>query len=99
MVIKLKGNETELTTTSVIEQKLYKQGVATGWLLSLNLSGCFSAHDIDGMLSEEGISEITLIGENEENTMISGYEKVTSCVVRYSENKATAEIQLIKGEK
>lgn len=97
MFIKLKGKDTELTTTSIIEQKLYKQGEGTGWLLSLNLSGDFTAQEIDAMLDKESISEITLVGENENNTVISGYEKVTSCVVRYSEDKSVAEIQLIKG--
>jgi hypothetical protein len=97
MFIRLKGNETEFTTTSIIEQKLYKQGASTGWLLSLNLSGGFTAQDIDGAFTEEGISEITLVGETKENTVISGYAKVTSCVVRYGAEKNTAEIQLVKG--
>ena len=97
MVIRLKDNKTEFTTTSVIEQKIYRQGAESGWMLSLNINGDFKAQDLDSVLSEENISEITLVGEKEENTVISGYEKVTSCVVRYSEDKATAEIQLIKG--
>ncbi len=96
MFIKFKGNETQFTTTSIIEQKLYKQGEGTGWLLSLNISGDFTAQDIDETLNEKSISEITLIGEKEENTVISGYERVTSCVVRYSEDKSVAEIQLLK---
>lgn len=97
MFIKFKGKETELTTTSVIEQKIYKQGVASGWLLSLHLSGDFTAQDVDSLLTDESISEITLVGETGENTIISGYEKVTSCVVRYSQESNVAEIQLVKG--
>ncbi len=97
MFIKLKGSDTELTTTSIIEQKLFKQGEAVGWLLSINLKGNFAAKDIDGMLTTEGISEITLVGETENPTVIVGYDKITSCVVRYSEENATAEIQLTKG--
>lgn len=97
MFIKLKGNETEFTTTSIIEQKLYKQGVASGWLLSLNISGDFNAEDIDSQLTEESISAITVVGDAPENNVISGYGKVTSCVVRYGADKNTAEIQLVKG--
>lgn len=97
MFIKFKGNETEFTTDYVTEQKLYKQGEATGWLLSLNLSGDFTAQELDAALTEEGISEITLVGEREEGTVISGYEKVTSCVVRYEKDTTTAEINIVKG--
>lgn len=97
MFIKLKGNETEFTTNYVTEQKLYKQGEATGWLLSLNLVGDFTAQELDAAFTEEGISEITLVGEREEGTVISGYEKVTSCVVRYEKDNTNAEVSLTKG--
>lgn len=97
MFIKLKGNDKEFTTTSIIEQKLYKQGVPVGWLLTLNLSGDFTAESIDRELTEDGISEITLVGENEQMATITGYERVTSCVVRYLDGKTTAEIQVTKG--
>ena len=97
MVIRFKDNKTEFTASSVIEQKLQRQGVDAGWLLTLNISGDFTAQGVDSVLTEENISEITLIGEKAENAVISGYEKVTSCVVRYSEDKATAEIQIVKG--
>lgn len=96
MFIKLNGNDAELTTTSIIEQKLFKQGQAIGWLLSLNLSGDFDAISLDSMLTTESISQITLKGETEKETVIFGYNRVSSCVVRYSDDKATAEIQLTK---
>ena len=97
MTIKFKNSELALNASSVIEQKLYKQGVATGWLLSLHVSGGFTAEELDGMLSEAGIGELTLLGEENRTATISGYEKITSCVVRYAEGGATAEIQLSKG--
>lgn len=97
MFIKLKGNDSKLTTTSLIEQKIFKQGEPAGWLLAISINGDFSATDIDGLLTEESIGEITLIGETEKATVISGYNKITSCVVRYSENNTIAEIQLTKG--
>ena len=97
MFIKFKGVDKTITASSIIEQKLQKQGVANGWLLSLNISGDFTAQELDGILTEESIGEITLVGETEENTVISGYEKITSCVVRYTEDKNTAEVNLTKG--
>lgn len=96
MYIKFNGIETNFTFTSAIEQKLYKQGESNGWLLSLGISGNFTAQELDSKLNAESIGTITLVGETEQ-TVISGYEKITSCVVRYSENKTTAEIQLTKG--
>ena len=97
MFIKLNGNDVELTATSIVEQKLINQGEAKGWVLLLNLTGDFSAIDIDSVFTTESISEITLVGEAEKATVISGYNKITRCVVRYSENTAIAEIQLTKG--
>lgn len=97
MVIKFNGVETNFQFSSAIEQKLYKQRQANGWLISLNISGNFTAQELDSVLTTESISKITLIGETEENTVISGYEKITSCVVRYSGDKTTAEISLTKG--
>lgn len=99
MVIRLKDNKTEFEALSVIEQKLYRQGAESGWMLSLNIKGDFNAQDLDSVLSEENVSEITLVGEADDNTVISGYQRVTSCVVRYSEDKTqtTAEIQILKG--
>lgn len=97
MLIKFNGVENEFQFTSAIEQKLYKQGQANGWLLSLNISGNFTAQELDSMLTTESIGNITLVGESEENTVISGYEKISSCVVRYLADKTTAEIQLTKG--
>lgn len=97
MFIKFKGKDTKLTTTSIIEQKLFRQGESAGWLLSLHINGNFNAPELDSMLTEESISEITLVGESEVSTTISGYQKVTSCVVRYSDENTVAEIQLTKG--
>lgn len=97
MFIKFKGNDAELTTTSVIEQKLFKQGESAGWLLSLHINGNFTTPELDSMLTEESISEITLVCESEIPTIISGYQKVTACVVRYSDNNSVAEINLTKG--
>ena len=97
MFIKLKGNDTELTASSLVEQKLFKQGEAVGWLLSIYLKYDGSASELDSMLTEESLSEITLVGDSEKQTVFSGYDKMTSCIIRHMTEGSTAEIQLTKG--
>ena len=96
MFIKFNGVEKNYEATSVIEQKIYKQGDVSGWLLSLQLNGDFTAEEFDNTLSKESIKSITLGSENGVKIPFSGYNRVTSCVVRYLEDKNTAEIQLLK---
>lgn len=103
MFVKFKNSELKLTTsgtTGAMEQKLFKQGESVGWLLSLSLTDDISADDLDALLVKENICDIALYATDEEKaeptTHFTGYEKVTSCIIRYTESKNTVEIQLAK---
>ena len=101
MILKFKDLETEYTATGVLEQKLFKQGEAVGWLLSLTLSGEIESPELDNILTKENISEISLQTEGGDDAKMIvhfiGYEKLTSCIIRYTDNKSTIEIQIAKG--
>ena len=110
MNVKFK-NGTVKTCASPTEQKIVKAGVDAGWLLSFYLICDITSDEVDALLIPNNISELTftseekLITEGETNTQepkvftLSGYDKVSSTVIRYSEDKdkTKVEIQLIRG--
>lgn len=102
--MQVKFKNTEQTFTSVgnnaVEQKLFRAGEVAGWMLSLSLISTQGSEELDAILTSDNISEITLTTEGQdtnETVVLAGYEKVTSCVVKYTDTKFVAEIQLTKG--
>lgn len=90
------------------EQKLFKTAdgelIGGGWLLTLKLIGGLTAADVDSIFSSDNIKELefaTTDESGEEKTLfsLSGYERLTSSAVHYSEDftDTVAEIQLSKG--
>ena len=97
MRIKFK-NGTEKNCTNLTEQKLFKAGAAVGWLCSFCISESVSSAELDELLSEDNISALSFSKDNSiEKFTASGYTKVSSAVIRYSDNGIVAEIQLSKG--
>ena len=97
MQVKFKGKNTSYQTTTPIEQKLYRGGVSTGWLLVLSLTGELNSTELDELLTTESISEITFISDKNETTVLTGYNSVSSCVIKYADEKTVAELQFTKG--
>ena len=100
MRIKFKSDEQTFKTTSFVENKLYRGGEAIGWVISMSLQTDMISSDLDSLLSVENIGEIKLVSESEESLSTKafiGYNKVTSCSIKYADTQSTAEIQLFKG--
>lgn len=94
--------------TSPTEQKSFKyiseKTIGTGWVLNLKLLGLITSAELDDLTSEENIKtlEFSYITEDEKDVTLfklEGYDKVTSSVIRYSEDTNTTytEIQLSRG--
>ena len=90
--------------TSPTEQKVYKSGASSGWLLILRLIGGVTSSDLDALLTEDNIKSLDFLSEKEDGEIktlftLSDYSKVTSAIIRHDENTsdAYAEIQLTKG--
>lgn len=97
MLVKFK-NGTEKKCSNPIEQKLFRSGVAAGWLCSFSLSEIVTSTELDALLTEENVSELTFCNDNSEALFtINEYTKVTSAVIRYTEDGSKVEIQLSKG--
>ena len=97
MLVKFK-NGTEKKCSSPIEQKLFRNGVAAGWLCSFSLSETVTSTELDVLLTEENVSELTFCNDNSEALFtINEYSKVTSAIIRYAERENKIEIQISKG--
>lgn len=102
MKVKFKDG-TILNCSIPTEQKVFKGGEAAGWILSFSLIGIVTSADIDKIISEENISDLSFISvdEEEKETTIplTGYDKVSSAVIRYAEEyeQTRVEIHLTKG--
>ena len=84
------------------EQKLFKAREDAGWILTFSLIGDITSAEVDSLISAENISELTFISvyeETETSFSLNGYERTSSAIVRYSEDKSQTrvEIQLIRG--
>lgn len=101
MKIKFKNVEKKFKANFMTEQRVIRDGTAIGWVSMISLSDeSVTAQELENILIADNISEISCIGEDTETPIlntITGYEKVTSCVVKYTGTKTTAEIQLTKG--
>ena len=103
MQIKFKNKPQCFASSMPFEQRIYQNGEPSGWLLSLTLKGDFNSAVIDELLTTDSISEITFILSDTDDesgsktTVLTGYARVISCVVRYTGDGVTAEIQLTKG--
>lgn len=89
--------------SSPIEQKVFKSGEDAGWILTFALIGDTTSAEVDGLISTDNISELTFISVYEEietSFSLNGYERISSAIVRYSEDNSQTrvEIQLIRGK-
>lgn len=96
MFIKFKNSEEKYSTNTPVEQKLFKGGVSHGWLLSLTFFGKLGSTEVDELITEDNISEITVMADAGESNVLTGYNKVNSCVIKHAEERNTIEIQLSK---
>lgn len=97
MQVKFKDGQTFNCSTPT-EQKIFKSGTMAGWILIFPLLCDMTSEDVDALLTEENISELTFTSEETEFSL-SGYNKISSTVIKYSteKEKTRIEIHLIKG--
>ncbi len=100
------ANGTKKDCSAPAEQKLFKTNagalVPAGWVLTFRMNGETTSSELDELLTKENVSTLEFIEESEsitESYTISGYDTVTSLVIRHSSNPdmTSAEIQLSKG--
>lgn len=97
MKIRFKDGTEKNLTANPVEQKLFRNGTASGWVLNMALADVVG-EETDSLLSDENISEFALLTEDDvERVKIRGYQKVSAITIRHSDTQNIAEIQLSKG--
>lgn len=101
MKVRFKDGTTKECSTPT-EQKVFKAGEAAGWILSFALVGNMTSAEVDNIIANENISHLIFISQDEQDNEttfeLSGYDKISSAVIRYSEQEKTrVEIHLTKG--
>lgn len=100
MNIRFKNVETYYNVKSLTEQKI-RTADSIGWALNATIEGNFNSDTIEKILSSNNIKEITVISEATEGThtetTITGYDKISSCLIRHRDTTDFLEFQLTKG--
>lgn len=91
------GNEYEVQ--NLLEQKVFNNA-SSGWVIGFTFTANVNSSSLDNLLTAENISQLTIKDdENTESaTVVSGYDKVTSAVIRHATaTNAIVEVQFSKG--
>ena len=91
--------------TAPVEQKVFKAAMGgVGWMLLLRLTGAITSTELDAILTEDNVKSLkfSTVADNGEDAFLftlDGYEKITSSIIRHSEDTTAThtEIQLTKG--
>lgn len=84
------------------EQKIFRGGTAAGWICSFRLTDVMTSSDVDAVLVNDNVTEITFITDAIDNALsttftLTDYDKVSSAIIRHTNTGSQVEIQLTKG--
>lgn len=97
MKIRFNDGKEKQVITNPIEQKLFRSGAATGWILNASIASV-TAEEADELLTVDNIGNIMLLNDaGDEMCKVLGYEKVSALTIRHNDVQSVAEIQFSKG--
>lgn len=85
---------TEKAVTNVLEQKIIQGGVDIGWTLAIPIREVLSSEQVDALVSVPNISHLVITRDDGSHHTLTGYNKVTSVLVRY--DPGVTEVQVSK---
>lgn len=91
------GNEYEVQ--NLLEQKVFNNA-SSGWVIGFTFTANLNSSTLDSLLTAENISQLIIKDDEstENSTTVSGYDKVTSAVIRHATATSTIiEVQFSKG--
>lgn len=91
------GNEYEVQ--NLLEQKVFNN-TSSGWVIGFTFTANLNSSTLDSLLTAENISQLIIKDDEstENSTTVSGYDKVTSAVIRHATaTSAIIEVQFSKG--
>lgn len=95
MKVTLKNGEIR-ECTAPTEQKIFKDGIGTGWLLSFSIkeSG-ITSEKVDALITEDNVSSLSFSDDEGKSLFVlTGYGRLSSAIIRHGETRA--DIQIIK---
>lgn len=96
MLLKFKDGTTKICSKP-IEHRLLRNGNPAGWICTVRIAENMSLSEIDQILTNDNISELTFCNRlSEELFVLSGYTKVVNVIIRHSEASAEIEVQFEK---
>jgi hypothetical protein len=96
MKIRFKDGQ-EKACSSIVEQKIFRGGSPTGWVMTFQMSGVLGSDELDKIITKENISHITILkADGTEKATVEGYNTVNSVSVRYRTDVDVTEVQLTK---
>jgi hypothetical protein len=101
MKIKFK-DDTLLSISTPVENKIFgRDNIQSGWVINFSILSNLTGAEIDSILTVANIENLVLLSDDEEITKnIDGYDKITSCLVRYKDVdgiSTSIEVQFSKG--
>ena len=96
MQVKFKNSEVFFDCSEPIEQKLFKSGVPSGWMVMFHIKGELNSSELDEILTSESISKMVFTASEEKTFELHGYSTVTACVIRYRMTETIVELQFTK---
>lgn len=98
MIIKLKSGAVA-EVSNPVEQKVVKSDGSTGWILAFSIYSPMTSTMADEIFTEENITELAMLDEEEKTEqLITGYEKISSLIIRYANGSgARTDVQITKG--
>ena len=107
MKVKFKNGVVK-SCTAPTEQKVFRNVdgvmVGVGWLLNFRIAGGMTSDEVDNVLTLDNITSLEFLAETENGEdktifVLDGYDKITSSVIRHTEDttSTSVEIQLSKG--
>ncbi len=97
MTIKLK-NGASVEVSNPMEQKVVKSDGSTGWILAFSVHSTMTSTMADEIFTEDNITELVMLDEGGTEQLITGYEKVSSLIIRYANGSgARTDVQITKG--
>lgn len=96
MKLQLKNGAT-VGCSNPIEQKIFKNGCAAGWICSLSITDRMTSVELDELCSEDNMAELNfLTDDGEVFATLKDYSRLTSAIIRHSDLKDSIDIQLTK---
>ena len=96
MLLKFKDG-TVKACSNPVEHRFLRNGEPAGWICTVRILDNMSISEIEQILSNDNISELTFCNRlSEELFVLSGYQNVNNIIIRHPGTRSEIEVQFEK---